>query len=283
MTTEIYDELSGTLATPLRPPPAEGDRVVYSDLRHGSAQSQGGGLSIKYVARGRVDHRVGRRIFSVEAGQFICVPEGLRSELEIRRGGDQSMIGMCVFLDSQAPDPREICAIEEPIVFPARCSTLGGLLEREIVGFRGSSLHRTHRAERLLSLVRADLEPLLEEVSGHLASLSAAKSATRHEGLRRLNMARGYLHDIVDRAVELGELARFAGISRFQLLRDFRACFGAPPATYHRLLRLRLAKAEIDRGRATCGQAAERFGFADSSSFSHAFRRAFGQPPSRAA
>lgn len=280
--SQLYGELCGALGPKDSGPTPKGDRVVYSDLRHGSALSEGGGFSLKYVARGRVDHQVGRRTFRVRAGEFICVPEGLRSELEVRRQDEPSMIGLCLFLAAPAGGVAAGESLEEPIVFPARCSRLGRLLAHEAAEFRMSGLRREDRAPRLLQRVGEGLEELLEEAAHGLESLGAAKASTRYDGLRRLNLARGYLHEVVDRAVALDELARVAGVSRFQLLRDFRNCFGAPPGSYHRHVRLGLAKAEIERGRLTCGQAAERFGFADSSSFSHAYRRAFGTAPTRA-
>ncbi len=269
----MYDELSGTLATPTTRAPGAGDRVVFSDLKRGTARTTGHSFSVKYVARGQVRHHVGRRTFVVGAGQFICMPEGVDSELEIGRADDASMVGVCLFLGGgAAPGP----VLEEPVVFPAACSSLGRLLAREVVDFQGSSLRRADRAGALLRRVGGDLETLLEDTARSLASLTAAKPATRYEGLRRLNLARGHLHAITDRPVELGELARVAGLSRFQLLRDFSASFGAPPITYHRCVRLRLAKQAIDAGALDCSQAAHRHGFADASSLSHAYRRAFG-------
>jgi AraC family transcriptional regulator len=70
-------------------------------------------------------------------------------------------------------------------------------------------------------------------------------------------------------------------MSRFQLLRYFRDCFGAPPATYHRQLRLRLAREAVERSGLSWADAAHRFGFSDGSSLSHAFRRTFGEAPVR--
>ena len=274
----MYDELSGTLANPKTRAEGGRERVVFSDLKRGAARSDGRSFSVKYVARGQVRHQVGRRTFVVDAGQFICMPEGLESDLEIGRNDDASMIGVCLFLGGgQSPGPT----LEEPVVFPAACSSLGRLLAREVADFKGSSLRRADRAGALLSRVGGDLERLLEETARSLDSLAAAKPATRYEGLRRLNLARGHLHTVTDRPVELGELARVAGLSRFQLLRDFSACFGAPPITYHRRVRLQLAKQAIDSGALDCSQAAHRYGFAGASSLSHAYRRAFGAAPVR--
>lgn len=210
------------------------------------------------------------------------MPEGVPSEVEICRTDAASMIGACVFLSSSVATSDEGPALEEPLVFAAQCSRLGMLLGREVARFRGSTtLNSSVRAAELLRLVGNEIEGLLEDTSRDLASLNSMKVGTRYEGLRRLNLVRAYLHAVTDRAVDLGELARVAGLSRFQLLRDFRSCFGVPPITYHRRLRLQLASDEISRGQLSCYQAAERYGFADSSSLSRAHRRMFGTAPVR--
>ena len=167
------------------------------------------------------------------------------------------------------------------MIFPAACSTVGRALQTSFQQMLRSKPQRVAIARNLLDRLVRDYEPLLEEAVRVLDGIPALKPATRYETFRRLNIARGHLHAVTDRAVELPELARIAGISRFQLLRHFRDAFGAPPAAYHRNLRLRLAKAEIDRHLLSCGDAAQRYGFADCSSFSHAYRRAFGASPIR--
>jgi AraC-like DNA-binding protein len=167
------------------------------------------------------------------------------------------------------------------MIFPAACSAVGRVLQSSFQQMMRFKPQRAAIARSLLDKVVTECEPLLEEAVRVLDGIPALKPATRYETLRRLNVARSYLHDVTDRAVELPELARVAGISRFQLLRHFRDAFGAPPAAYHRNLRLRLAKEEIDRRLRSCGDAAQRYGFADCSSFSHAYRRAFGTSPIR--
>jgi AraC family transcriptional regulator len=167
------------------------------------------------------------------------------------------------------------------MIFSASCSQLGRLLSDCAKQMASSKPQRPLIASQLLQRVAAQIEPLMEETVGILEGMDALKASTRHEALRRLNIARGYLHAVTDRPVELAELAKVAGISRFQLLRSFRNAFGAPPAAYHRSLRLKLAKQEIELKLLSCSEAAHRFGFADCSSFSHAYRRAFGEAPIR--
>jgi transcriptional regulator GlxA family with amidase domain len=216
----------------------------------------------------------------VSSGHFLYVPERQDGGVEIGRSDSSSTLGLCVYLPrSVLGDSHDM--LDAPMLFPADCSGLGRLLNRAARQMVWSQPQRSVIASQLLQKVADQIEPLMEDTVRMLDGMTAQKESTRYETLRRLNVARGYLHAVIDRPVELAELAKVAGISRFQLLRSFRDAFGAPPATYHRTLRLKLAKEEIDRKLLSCSEAAHRFGFADCSSFSHAYRRAFGEAPIR--
>lgn len=278
---EHYAELKGRLDRGAAPAVEPKDKVVFSDISHGGqVGTRARGMGLKYVARGREYYRIGDRTFSVGPGQFLCMRQDQHSEVEVRKTGE-STLGLCIFLRENgplAPDP----SLDEPMLFSARCSTLGFLLESTMKRLVHPVADRPQSAAFLLGQMRGHLEPLLEETLRGIEALDAIKPATRYENLRRLGIARGYLHQVTDRPVELAELAAVAGMSKFQLLRYFRDCYGAPPAAYHRRLRLELARASIERSGISCGEAAQLYGFSGASSFSHAFRRWFGHSPTRA-
>jgi len=68
-------------------------------------------------------------------------------------------------------------------------------------------------------------------------------------------------------------------MSPFHLVRNFQAVSGMPPAEYHRRYRLELAALEIDRCDVLLGELAARYGFAEASSFSRAYRLIHGRSP----
>jgi AraC-like DNA-binding protein len=262
------------------PLPKEDGRVVLSNLSRGAGESQAQGASgFKYVAAGVEVYRYRGKTYPVTPGTFLYVPPQQPGDVEIGRSSASSAVGLCVYLPSDVEG--EAATLDVPMLFPASCSSLGRLLEDTVKQLVRAQPQRPQIAARLLDQVSREIEPLMEETSRILDGIDALKPSTRYETLRRLNVARGYLHAVTDRPVELAELSKVAGISRFQLLRSFRDAFGAPPAAYHRTLRLSLAKAEIDRKLLSCSEAAHRFGFADCSSFSHAYKRVFGESPVR--
>jgi len=282
-----FYEVSGVLGPSVvfgpsgAPVPQEDGRVVLSNLSRGAGESLPQEVTgLKYVAAGVEVYRFRGKTYPVTAGNFLYVPPHQPGNVEIGRSDASSALGLCVYLP-QRVDGGEVAPLDTPMLFPAECSTLGRLLGETVRQMTRAQPQRPHIAARLLETIGSEIEPLMAETIRILEGIDALKPSTRYETLRRLNVARGYLHSVTDRPVELAELAKVAGISRFQLLRCFRDAFGAPPGAYHRTLRLSLAKAEIDRKLLTCSEAAHRFGFADCSSFSHAYKRVFGEAPIR--
>lgn len=282
-----FFEVSGVLGPNMvfgiggRPVPRDEGRVVLSNLSRGSGEgAPQPGAGLKYVADGVEVYRYGGKTYPVAAGNFLYVPEGKQGDVEIGRSDAAITLGLCVYLPAKGRS-ADAAELDLPMIFPAACSELGRLLSGTVKKMVRGRDQRPAIATQLLGRIVNDVEPLLEETVQIVDGIDALKAATRYETLRRLNIARGYLHSVTDRQVELAELAKVAGMSRFQLLRSFRDAFGAPPAAYHRTLRLKLAKQEIEGKRLNCSEAAHLFGFADCSSFSHAYRRAFGESPTR--
>ncbi len=280
-THDHFAELSGRLHNPGTAFNRPEGKVVLSNVTHGGhVGTRMHGTGIKYVAHGTEHYTIAGKHYAVRAGQFLCMSQSLEHDGEVRRGGERAL-GICMFVPAGGVAAAGSDLFEVPLVFSAECSPLGRLLRARHKAMVQPIADRPALASNLLGTVEAQLEPLMAETLSALDALPALKKATRYESLRRLNLARGYLHEITDRAVDLPELAVHAGMSRFQLLRYFRDCFGAPPATYHRQLRLQLARDAVERSGLSWTDAAHRFGFADGSSLSHAFRRTFGEAPVR--
>lgn len=81
-----------------------------------------------------------------------------------------------------------------------------------------------------------------------------------------------------DGDLSLGHLARAADVTRFQVIRDFKAVSGLTPAAFIRDRRLRHADALIAGG-ASLAEAALAAGFADQSHLSRGFRATRGMTP----
>jgi AraC-like DNA-binding protein len=101
---------------------------------------------------------------------------------------------------------------------------------------------------------------------------------SRARGDRGLARACAYLADHATRNVSLAGIAQAAGMSRFRLVRLFRAAFGAPPHRYQIGQRLLLARRMLEKG--VCpSEVAAATGFADQSHMHRHFVRRLGITP----
>ena len=94
----------------------------------------------------------------------------------------------------------------------------------------------------------------------------------------RLAAVRDLLHDRLADDIGLDELARFAGVDRFRLTRQFTQAFGLSPHAYLVRLRLRAARRLLAAG-ASAADAAAAVGFADQSHLGRWFQRAYRMSP----
>lgn len=110
---------------------------------------------------------------------------------------------------------------------------------------------------------------------GWLQRRAPAPSRTPSAALRH---ARAALEASVGEPPSLATLAAHAGLSRYQLLRQFAQAYGLTPFAWLQQQRLAHARAAIARGH-TLAQAAAEAGFADQSHLTRLFRRHFGMTP----
>ena len=253
------------------------DAVVFSNIEQGSAASAPvAGLSIRYVARGCENYRIGGRGYRIEEGQVMIAPHDQGAECEIRRDGTAGTLGLCTLVRGAT---EELEWVFGPLLLGSGCSALGPMLRDTAKALRNPSGAKNEVARQLVARLRSELPNVAQSFVTQAASVQGAKASTRFEMVRRANLAQAYLHSTTDHAVDLDELAAAVGASPFRLLTSFQKCFGDTPAAYPRKLRLTLALEEARRRGLPISTIADEFGFAGASSFSHAYRRSFGHAP----
>lgn len=274
--TVAYWELHGGLER-FGPRPPGHDVVVLSNIEQGQETSPAAnGLSIRYVGRGRENYGIAGRWYGLEAGQIMIAPHEGGADCEVRNVERDGTLGVCTLLRGATDD---LDWVYGPLVLGAGCSSIGGLMKDSAKSLWSSARPKQEVASQLVAKLRTELPVIARTMLAQAASMEAAKPSTRFEMVRRAHLAQAYLHAVTHRSLDLAEVASAVGYSQFKLLRAFRHCFGETPATYHRKLRLDLALAETRRRGVPIGAVCDEFGFGCASSFSHAYRRAFGRAP----
>ena len=97
----------------------------------------------------------------------------------------------------------------------------------------------------------------------------------------RIAVALRHLHGDVERAWNVPDLAREAGLSRSAFFDRFVRTVGVPPMEYLMSWRMAVAKSLLRSGGVALDEVARRIGYASASTFSTAFSRHVGEPPGR--
>jgi AraC-like DNA-binding protein len=259
--------------------------VVFSELPRGESPIRVRTRSIKYVLEGVERYEIDGRTYVVRPGEFLFVDAGVAARAVLAEPGTTR--GLCIYLPPNAATPASAPVSVDPAVVRSFQMSSSIVPYGRLLGRVGRRLAREGAltpaaAQALIRRTMYEFDGLHSSLAAELMRVDAAKPATRRDILQRLYRARGWLHDHVDGPVTLAALATMAGMSQFHLARSFRAVFGVPPAQYHAELRIRMADRALRRGELSVGEAARRFGFSETSSFSRAFLRIAGISPGAA-
>ena len=153
-----------------------------------------------------------------------------------------------------------------------------------------------HRLATLVQLVREEtreqrparevvlsrlLEVLLIEALRSTAGTNASPGLARGLADSRLAAALRGMHERPTHAWTVAELAKQAALSRSTFFERFSRAVGVAPMEYLLTWRMALAKDLLRRNEGRMAEIAERVGYSSASTFSVAFTRHVGRPPSQ--
>ena len=124
------------------------------------------------------------------------------------------------------------------------------------------------------------VEMLLVEAMRWTTAGNAPPGLLRGLGDERLAPALTRIHARIDHPWTVGELAQAAALSRSTFFDRFARTVGVPPMEYVLAWRMEVAKDLLRREGSSVAEVAQRVGYGSTSSFSVAFSRHVGAPPS---
>ena len=168
------------------------------------------------------------------------------------------------------------------------------LLDRRFAyeGRRLSSAGGIATAEMLIAFIeRSQGRDLADQVAhamlfqrpdSEVATARAAMPGGISDMDRRLARLTATMQTYLESPLPVADVCRRANVEETTARRLFRRHFKQSPSAYYLRLRLERARTLLRYSRLGIAEIANAVGFADTASFSHAFKRVFGLPPSRA-
>ena len=293
----LTDPLSEVIA--LLQPRTVFSKQISGAGRWGVRYSEFGHPSFSAVLEGSCRLAVdGHPALTLEAGDFVLLPatpgftmsgfdpvEPVRIDPkvapaptgEVRHGSpdgppDVRMLGGYFIFDS--PDAAMLVSLLPTVVHVRgveRLSLLVRLLGEESTG---------RRPGRDLVLARL-VEVLLIEALRATTGGDAPPGLLRGLADAHLAPAVRQMHGQLARSWTVAQLAKTAALSRSAFFERFTRTIGIPPMEYLLAWRMAVAKDLLRRHDVAIAEVAERVGYGSASTFSTAFSRHVGQPPSR--
>jgi AraC-like DNA-binding protein len=280
-------------------PSAVFSRRISGAGRWGVAYSPFGHPSFCAVLQGSCRLAVdGQRAFTLEAGDFVLLPatpgftiSGFEAVKPARLDPKVTAVRLGDVRHGRRNGPPDVRLLGGWFVFDSSDASLLVSLLPAVVHVRG--------AERLSALVRLVDEESSERWSGREFVLTRLVEVLLIEALRstpgedappgllrgladpQLAPAVRQMHGKLARSWTVAELAKAAALSRSAFFERFTRTVGLPPMEYLLAWRMAVAKDLLRRHDFELAEVAERVGYGSASTFSTAFSRHVGQPPSR--
>jgi len=266
----------------------ERSSVVYSDLFCFENEITSNLLSLKYTIYGKEEFHFSNKSYSVPKGSLLVTPPQQKIEGEVK--GNRRTQAVCVFFDQQL-----IAEANRSIVNPLDIDHEKAVEDQDFIPLLlRENEHRLHDAflqivnpvnqMELNSEVLLDLGMTIcsqqSQVQKQYNQLHAVRLVTKQEIIQRLFRAKHFIEDACMDTIDLESIAESAFLSKFHLLRYFKEAFGITPHQYVIHCRLEKAVDLIVNQRFSIGEIATKVGFADSPTFSKAFKKKYGYNPS---
>ncbi|MEM1132142.1 MAG: AraC family transcriptional regulator [Pseudomonadota bacterium] len=249
--------------------------LVCSELQREEFSLRSSKLSYKSVVSGIERYRVNGAPVTLCSGQAFLAPEKEEITVEI----DRKAVGQCLYFESHDLDAHFSGVMSKDF-----CPHVNGF--GEVLGLRlpvipgFPALQKGGRLDACaVDSFLARLAEQLARTQGILHAIDLQRPANARELAARLETARDFIMDHLDRPVMLDQIARAACLSRFHLARHFAAAYGLPPLRFHQHCRMQMARDRLQAGESVT-QIAQSLRFSETAAFSRAYKRVHGQSPS---
>lgn len=272
--------------------PADSDRIYYSELQQWYTTNAFRSFSIKYVMQECIYYRKDKKEYAVQANNYLTACKYDQVKAYNQRPIKSICIDIC---------PQTLA--ETFTILTSKNEDLDAHLHRyfsypEFL----ESIHSVHntsigtKLRQLTYLIQSGAEInvnkewfldlseriIYQEYGSYLAlkEISLAKASTRKEILQRLRQAKEYMDIYFLQIREIKEVSDHCKMSEFHFFRRFKEVYKKTPYQYITEQKMHLAKYLLKGRRQSVSEIAACCHYPDVFTFSKAFKKFYGIPPS---
>jgi AraC family transcriptional regulator len=274
--------------------PLDSDMIYYSELNEWYTNNAFRSFSIKFVLEQSIYYRTGNKEHKVNAGHYLLAPKqpGVKAYFQ----GTVPVRSICIdicprsfaeaahLLLSKSDDlDRGMDGYFQHPEFSEHISPLDhtpvSLQLRSMLPLVFSGQMGGVNKEWFLHLVE---NIIYKEYGNYMAlkNIHSVRASTRKEILRRLHLGKEYMDEYFLDIKEIRQVADHCAMSEYHFFRSFKQAFEMTPFQYVTSKKMHLAKELVKSREMTISEVAAACHFPDVFTFSKAFKRYYGVPPS---
>ncbi len=265
-----------------------GNEIRFSSVREWNGIAKFSGMSAKYVLQGVEYYQINQKKYMVRSGEYLIGNEKTESEVTIQ--SDVNVVGLCI--DISEALVRETCSkfnldsdfydflIHQQLIvnkYNQSNTILGKKLEdlAKVIQNKQQYQFNLNLFEQLsYSLIEDQIQ-----IYQKIGRLKFKKQFTQKEVFIQLISAKDFIDKNWNKSLDLNSIAHEAHMSKFHFARLFKDVIGLSPYQY--LISVKMTKAlAFLKENQTVQSVSEILNYPDISSFSKAFSKHYGIPPS---
>lgn len=221
-----------------------------------------------WIHEGSVSVLLDNRPYVLQAGYIYLLPQNLKFELVL----DEATEVDHTFVDFfTLPAIKMDTLIQiDPALHPA-------IMQGAQILLHLAEAHQTYP-----SMERNDYTEVVESYLHNLLFLIDREFPIPKIEDPRINTVLDYIHKNYDREITLDELLKLTNLEKNYFIRLFKSCMNITPYQYIKKYRFNIALSLL-KHRCSLTEAAQKIGYVDAVSFSHAFKKIYGVAPSQIA
>lgn len=267
---------------------ALGNEIRFSAVRNWNGKARFSGMSAKFVLQGEENYHTSEKKYSIREGEYLIGNQNTVSEVCIQSKKD--VLGLCIDISKEMvlevgkefvleSDFYDFLFQQQLIVnkYNQSNSLLGK--ELEIIA---ALIHSNESFQFNLETFKNLSQSLIIDqiqIYQNYGRLKFKKQFTKKEIFSQLMIAKDFMELNWNKSLELDDIAKEAGMSKFHFTRVFKDVFGVSP--YQHFIKIKMHHAlSFLKKEETVQFVSEILGYPDLSSFSKAFSKYYGLPPS---
>ncbi|MDC8005403.1 AraC family transcriptional regulator [Aureisphaera galaxeae] len=266
------------------------NEIYFSNVNNDYRLSYTSSFSIKYVIKGEERYALGGVPFAINENQYLLVND--KQEVENRGANAQAL---SIFLDRSVINNivdnlnlSENYLLEHPfserhthINFFEALYSQNDILGKYLHAFYLQSVNQQHFDinEEIFYGIGLNLVTSQLKVAKQMSHINSIKYATRCELFKRVMVARDYIEDHLEDGFSLDVLAEVSHLSKFHLIRVFKAVYQTTPYNYYLNAKVRRSILLLKNQELSLTEIATLSGFNDIYAFSKRFKATLGVAP----